>query len=674
MQRLPLAILARPLLQLPRPWMVALLMALVLATPGQSQLRLFDRRDEELALRSELSVLTSQLGAVEQVLSELLQSSTQPENLLNVLDQLNQQDGFVLSATITALQLRLNNAEGVLGEEEIANLRLAYEEAQRRYVRVQSLRSRIARQMADQSPAQSQTAQQNNEQAPDGDGIGSETVNGDGANTQALQRLQEEARRLASQLDRSQEQLKSAQSEAMAAQQALAKRAGEAAQLDLALRQTQRELEDSQSNAGELGQALRTLETERQRLEEQVTQSKAQAAAAEQALQQVTTQQQEQALMLASVLERAEQAETALERAQDALQQDDGQARQTLLDRENEIARLQDSLTALNQNLSDQQDQLSALQQERSALQQAVAERDQALVGARLAQAEIRDAVKAQVADQKAAIDRLKLALSERDAELALTATALASKQEALTTTLQRIEQLDGQAEGLVTSLAEREAELARAQSQANAAMARQTELERALAAAERRASSLETQVARLQNDAQGHSQQLADRDAAVKQALTLADQRQRALETPRLALPQQVAWSFEAHYGSLGHRLSAAQRRDLRKALDSKPAGGCLLVSASADPRPIKPGYSIRTNSELASLRALSMLRALQALDKTAAENALLLGLSAFQHPELTASSQRSARLVWLDQPCSDIIQSAPLGPTPLAEPTLGS
>ncbi len=688
MQPLSLAKSAWLLLQLPRPWMVALLAALVLATPGQSQLRLFDRRDEELALRSELSVLTSQLGAVEQVLSELLQGSGQPDNLLNVLDQLNRQDGFVLSATITALQDRLRNAEGALSEEEVANLRLAYEEAQRRYVRVQSLRSRIARQMSE-GPASSggelpdaQTGQQGQTgtssqggdptqgQLDQGQANQGQTNQGQTAPDAmlAVEQLQADARRLANQLARSQEQLKQAQAAAEAAQQALTKRQAEAAQLNDALRQTQTRLEDSQANAGDLRQALHDLEAKRAALASKAADSQARLDAANTTLAEVQSRQQDQARTLAAVLLRAEQAEAELARAQTALDKDDSQARLALLEREGEIARLQDSLTDLNTRLGDQQGQLESLTTERDALQQAVAERDQALVAARLAQAEIRDAVKAQVADQKAQIDRLKLALSQRDAELALTATALAGKQEALATTLTRIETLEARANDLAGQVTERDAALAIALSETEQAKATQNSLQQALAAAERRAQGLEAQLAQAQDQAQAQADQqsalLAQQEQSLVEARALADQQRQAIERPQLALPQQAAWSFEARFGSLGHRLTAAQRRSLRKALASKPAGGCLVISAGADPRPIKSGYSVKTNSELASLRALSLLRGLQNLDKQAAENTLVLGLAEFRGLEQEAAAQRSAKLVWVPDDCAQLIRSVARAP----------
>jgi chromosome segregation ATPase len=365
------------------------------------------------------------------------------------------------------------------------------------------------------------------------------------------------------------------------------------------------------------------------------------------------------------VLLRAEQAEAELERAQTALGKDDSQARQALLERESDIARLQDSLTDLNTRLGNQQDQLESLSAERDALQQAVAERDQALVAARLAQAEIRDAVKAQVADQKAQIDRLKLALSQRDAELALTATALAGKQEALATTLTRIETLEGQADALAAQVTDRDAALATALNETEQAKAAQSSLQQALAAAERRAQGLEAKLAQAQAQAQAQASQqaarLAQQEQSLREARALADQQRLANERPQLALPQNEAWSFEVRFGSLGHRMTSAQRRDLRAALESKPVGGCLLISAGADPRPIKPGYSVKTNSELASLRALSLLRGLQSLDKQAAENALVLGLSEFQGLEQEAAARRSAKLAWLPVACSELLRSVP-------------
>jgi flagellar motor protein MotB len=139
-----------------------------------------------------------------------------------------------------------------------------------------------------------------------------------------------------------------------------------------------------------------------------------------------------------------------------------------------------------------------------------------------------------------------------------------------------------------------------------------------------------------------------------------LADERLRQLDAPRLKLPEQVAWSFEARFGSLGHRLSAAQKRDLKRALASKPAGGCLVIAASADPRPIKSGYSIATNSELAALRAVGLLRGLQSLDKAAAQDSLILGLAEFQNLEHEAAEQRSAKVVWLPQACSALLDKS--------------
>lgn len=658
MRRTLTALLTRPLLQVPRPWLALALVAVVLATPGQSQLRLFDRRDELAALRSELSVLTSQLGAVEQVLSELLQGVGQPDNLLNALDQLNREDGFVLSATIAALQERLRNAEGELSEEEAAGLRLAYEEAQRRYVRVQSLRSRVNRQLNEPAAASQSAGDGGQETAGQEKGgqdanatTGQEAGNAassDAARDQAaLLALKEQAQKLTGQLARSQSQLQQAQLQLEQSQADLAKREAEAAELNNALAQTQARLTTTQTDKQALAEQLKALDSERQAIESELAAKADLHQASQAALAAAQQARQQSASELETLTGRLRATQTALERSRQALEQGDAEAQRSLLEREAEVLALREELVGLQSQLGQSREATASLAHENDALKSLVAERDQALLAARLAQAEIRDAVKAQVESQKSRIDQLTIAVSERDTELALARGLVEQQATNLQTARDELKQQAEQAKIVAAALTEAHT--------ANAA------LEQALAQAKDSAAEQDQRLAAVEAEKREQALQLAALQRQLASHQSQAENLSDRLASARLALPEQAAWSFEATFGSLGHRLRASQKRALAEALGDRPAGGCLLISATADPRPIKPGYRIKTNAELASLRALSVLRGLQDLDPKAADQALILALSEHDGQELPADKQRAARLRWVPQACAQLVQNVP-------------